>query len=288
MTYARLAPPPLIDRDHMVGGLFVKECRPLNTTQLAAPILMAHGSSHGWWAWRVWQPFFASLGFPTYALSFRNHLGSDPVPEAEYLGLTLDAYVEDLEQVAEWLGVAPILMGHSLGGIVAQKAAERGEARALVLVASIGPAALGAQRPGPPPPLDKPVMPSPEEAKRRWLHDPWPEDRFNEFYACLAPESPGVLAWSGTGRTPVDPARIECPTLCVGGAEDNSYVPPAERLASVYGADWFEQPDAGHDIMLEAAGVDTAQRIGHWLMTRLGLERSPCVEQAEQASFSSS
>lgn len=280
MTYAALAPPPLTERDHMVGPIFVKECRPLNPTQTATPILMAHGSSHGWWAWKVWQPYFAAAGWPTYALSFRNHMGSDPVPEAEYLKLSLMDYVHDLHGVMDWLGRPPVLMGHSLGGIVAQKAAETRTAAALVLVASIGPAAIGQQRPGPPPAADRLVMPSPEEVRRRWLHDPWPEARFNDFYACLAPESPGVLAWSGAGRTDVDATKIACPTLCVAASDDRSYAPTAERLARVYGADWFEQPDAGHDMMLESAGIDAAQRINHWLVTRIGLERSPCVATA--------
>lgn len=280
MTFARLAPPELIDRDHRVGRIFVKECRPLDTTQLTTPILMLHGSGHGWWAWRRWQPFFAAAGWPTYALSFRNHMDSDPVPEAEYLNLSLQAYVDDAFEVMDWLGRPPILFGHSLGGIVAQKAAESRDAAALVLVASIGPSQIGVQRPGPPPPPDRPVMPSRDEARARWLHDPWPEDRFNDFYACLAPESPGVLAWSGTGRTEIDPAKIACPVLCVGGADDRSYVPKAEQLARVYGADWFEQPDAGHDMMLEAAAIDAAQRVNHWLVGRLGLGRTPCVRTA--------
>lgn len=282
MTFASLAPPPLIDRDHMAGGLFIKECRPLNPTQTATPLLLAHGSNHGWWAWRKWQPFFAAAGWPTYAFSFRNHLGSDATPEAEYLALDLQDYVDDLAAVLAWIGAPTVVIGHSLGGIVAQKAAESHDLAALVLVASIGPAQLGAQRPGPPPPVDKPVMPSPDEARARWLHDPWPDDRFNDFYACLAPESPGVLAWSGTGRTQVDPDRIACPVLCVGGADDRTYAPKAERLAEVYGADWFEQPDAGHDMMLEAAAIDTAQGVQHWLTSRLGLGRTPCIKTAER------
>ena len=282
MTFARLAPTELIDRDHRVDPLFVKECRPLNPSQLATPILMLHGSSHGWWAWRRWQPWFAAAGWPTYALSFRNHMDSEPVPDAEYCGLDLMAYVEDAFAAMDWLGRTPVLMGHSLGGIVAQKAAEARELAALILVASIGPSQLGQQRPGPPPAPDKLVMPSKDEARARWLHDPWPDDHFNAFYECLAPESPGVLAWSGTGRTEVDPDRIGCPVLCVGGAVDNSYVPKAERLARVYGADWFEQPDGGHDMMLEAAGADAAIRINHWLVSKLGLGRTPCVAMAER------
>ena len=280
MSYAQISPQSLIDNDHMVGSLFVKECRPLNLTQLTTPILMVHGSNHGWWAWRVWQPFFATAGWPTYALSLRGHYGSEPVQERDFLNLTMSDYVEDVASISRWLGRAPILMGHSLGGIVVQKAAETVNSAAIALIASIGPSAIGKQRPGPPPPIDKVVLPDKAEALNRWMHDPWPEDRFNEFYECLTPESPGVLATSGTGLTDVNPDLIKCPILCVGGKEDKSYVPKAEKLAQIYGADWFEQPDAGHDMMLESAAIDVAQRINHWLIDRLGLDRSPRVETA--------
>lgn len=283
MTFADLAPAPLIDRDHMVNGLFVKECRPLNLTQMTTPIIMVHGANHGWWAWKHWQPFFAAAGWATYAFSFRGHSNSFMPPEEEYLNATIFDYVDDLEAVMKWLGCPAVLMGHSLGGIVAQKAAEGADVAALIPVAAIGPSQIGAQRLGPPPPMDRTVMPAPHEARARWLHDPWPEDRFNQFYASLSPESPGVLAWSGTGRTEIDPTKVDCPILCVGGAYDGTYAPKAEKLAAVYGAEWFELPDAGHNMMLEAAGTDAAQRINHWLVDRLGLERTPCVLKADHA-----
>ena len=47
-------------------------------------------------------------------------------------------------------------------------------------------------------------------------------------------------------------------------------------------ADWFEQPDAGHDMMMEAASIDTAQRINQWLISTLDLERSPAIQTAER------
>ena len=280
MTFAKLSPQLLIDNDHMVNSLFVKECRPLNPTQLTTPILMVHGSNHGWWAWRVWQPFFAAAGWPTYALSLRGHYGSASVNENDFLNLTMSDYVEDIASVARWLGKPPVLIGHSLGGIVVQKAAETVSSAAIALIASIGPSAIGRQRPGPPPPMDKPVFPTKAEALERWMYDPWPEERFDQFYECLTPESPGVLATSGTGLTDVNAELIKCPVLCVGGSEDRSYVPKPEKLAEIYNADWFEQPDAGHDMMLESASLDVAQQINQWLIGKLGLDRSSKIKKA--------
>lgn len=283
MSMLSLEPPALREADHRVegpaGGLFVKECGPARPTQIAPPLLMLHGACHGWWVWRKWQPFFAAAGWRTFAMSLRNHSGSDPVPEADYLRLSVRDYVADVLAVCRWLGRPPALMGHSMGGIVAQKAAEEADLAALIPVAAIGPAQLGRQNPAEIDP-GRPIMHAPDAARRRWFHEDLPDDLFARFYAALVPESPGVMRETGMGRTPVDPTRIGCPVLCVGGEHDATYVPRADRLAAVYGGDWIAVPDAGHNMMLESMALDVAQRINQWLLSKIDLPRVPAPRPA--------
>src|ERR1700724_1114730 len=78
----------------------------------------------------------------TIAASRRGRLGVGPGRAA---GLRFDSYVEDTAAVLGTLPGKPILVGHSLGGLVAQRLAELGRARALVLLASAPPAMLTAQ-----------------------------------------------------------------------------------------------------------------------------------------------
>jgi pimeloyl-ACP methyl ester carboxylesterase len=271
--------PGLHQADHKVGSLFVRECGPAQPTQIGTPILFVHGAQHGWWFWRRWQPFFAQAGFRTFAMSLRNHTGSDPMPEADYLALTVFDYVDDVLAVCRWIGGPVVLVGHSMGGIVVQKAAETADLAALILCASIGPAALGVANPNPPDPT-KPVRSPPDTARARFLYDPMDDATFADFYAALCAESPGVMAWTGTGRTETDPAKIRCPILCIGAEHDRTYVPKAERLAEVYGAEWIEVADAGHNYAMESVAIDVAQRLLQWLLTRVPMPRVPMPRAA--------
>lgn len=178
------------ERDHSVHGLFVKEFAPKGTDRRGAPIVMVHGGSHGWWAFEQWQLFFAEKGWTTYALSVRNYTDSYSVPFSEYVRLKVSDYVDDVLTVVEWIGESPVLLGHSMGGIVVQKASERVKPQALVLVAPVAPGSMGVLR-GPLPP-DKTVLPSREDVRRLWFRA-IDDKTLLSVYERLVPESP--LTW---------------------------------------------------------------------------------------------
>ena len=90
----------------------------------------------GAWMWEPYQSLLARHGYETHALNLRGHHGSRPVPDIGKV--PIDAYVEDALQVARAVG-NPIIIGHSLGGLIAQEVAEHGACRALVLIGSAPP-----------------------------------------------------------------------------------------------------------------------------------------------------
>lgn len=227
-----------------------------------AHILLIPGSGHGWWAWRDWTPALAACGFGAHALSFPNHTDAPALPEREYCALTVHDYVARVQRIAEGLSGPVVLVGHSLGGVVAQVAAGDMELAALILVASAGPRQLGRTRLHDFP-ADRPVVFDPDTARARWFADAEPEV-VDWAIAQVSPESPGVLNGSG-GRAEVDPARITCPVLVVKAGRDASSVPPGERLAALYGATLLEVPEAGHDLMLERSALRTVRRVIAWL-----------------------
>ena len=64
------------------------------------------------------MPFFSAHGVETYAISLRAHGGSDPVHGAT---CTLAQQLSDVASVVASLSVPPILVGHSLGGLIVQR-----------------------------------------------------------------------------------------------------------------------------------------------------------------------
>ncbi len=250
------------ERDHNVEGLFVKEVSPASTGEAGLPIVMVHGGSHGWWAFEQWQPFFAARGRSTFALSLRNHTHSYSVPLHDYLRLQVSDYVEDFLAVIEWIGEAPIFMGHSMGGIIVQKAAERSNPAALVLVAPVPPGSMGALRA--PLPSDRTVLPDCETVRRLWFHV---IDDKTLLSVCerLVPESPSVMNDYGNGGLAVDVAAFHCPILVMGGDRDRSGLPSARSVAEFLGAESVLLPNCGHEVMLEPNSLQAAAAIEDWL-----------------------
>jgi pimeloyl-ACP methyl ester carboxylesterase len=254
------------ETEYAVHGLFVKGIARIEPTCLNTPILMVHGACHGWWAYRKWLPFFAAAGWRVYSMSLRNHSGSYSVPEETYQKLAVDDYAEDVLKVLAWIDQPAILIGHSMGGITVQKAAEQANLRALILLASVGPGQLGAIRD--PLPLDKTFMFSPEQARDIWFYkidDP----SFNAIYQQLVPESVSVINHYSTGELRIDRSRIRCPIFVIGAEYDRTVVHNFQSIAEFYNGDRLLVPDAGHDFMLEPAAIDVAISINHWLLSVL-------------------
>lgn len=259
--------PRLLIREHVVDGLFVKEVRPGAPGGHTTPILMVHGGLHGWWAWESWLGFFAAAGWSCFAMSLRNHTGSHSVPAEEFLGLTTADYAADARAVMRWIGTPPVLLGHSMGGIVVQKAAEAMPAAALVLLAAVGPGQLGKMRD--PLPLDRPFAPGAETLRAMWFRE-IEDDAFARFHARLVPESPGVLNDYSGGGVPIDRAAIACPVLAISGEFDRTPVHPAPDIAAFYGGDSIVVPGAAHNLMMESPSLPVAIRINQWLLDKLG------------------
>jgi len=254
------------EAQYAVDGLFVKGISRIEPTCLNTPILLVHGACHGWWAYRKWLPFFAAAGWRVYSMSLRNHSGSYSVAEETYQKLAVDDYAEDVLKVLAWIDQPAILIGHSMGGITVQKAAEQANLRALILLASVGPGQLGAIRD--PLPLDKTFMFSPEQARDIWFYkidDP----SFNAIYQQLVPESVSVMNHYSTGDLRIDRSRIRCPIFVIGAEHDRTVVHNFQSIAEFYNGDRLLVPDAGHDFMLEPAAIDVAISINHWLLSVL-------------------
>jgi pimeloyl-ACP methyl ester carboxylesterase len=270
----KLSAVPVYEKDHRVDGLFVKEVGPGEATSIATPILMVHGACHGWWAYHKWMSFFAAAGWRCYSMSLRNHPGSYAVAEEKFLQLKVEDYAADVADVLNWINMPTVLVGHSMGGIVVQKTAERISPAVMVLLASVGPGQLGKIRD--PLPAERPFMFTAAQAREIWFHR-IEDDEFKRIYARLVPESTSVINQYSSGELRVDRSKIHCPVLAVGAEFEQTVVHRDRAIADFYGADRLIVPDAGHDFFLEPAAIDAAIRVNHWLLSSLPLEGLPIV-----------
>ncbi|MBI2242165.1 MAG: alpha/beta fold hydrolase [Magnetospirillum gryphiswaldense] len=105
------------------------------------PLLFVHGSYSAAWIWtKDFMPYFAAAGWDCHALSLRGHGGSDGTVE----WASLADYVADVAWAVDQLDTPPVLIGHSMGGLVAQHVVAAGHAAAgMVLLASTPPSGLG-------------------------------------------------------------------------------------------------------------------------------------------------
>jgi pimeloyl-ACP methyl ester carboxylesterase len=99
-------------------------------------VLCLHGLFAAGWVFDDFLSRAAARGYEGAALSFRGHAPSAPV---ENLGrVTVADYIADASAAAATLD-RPIVVGHSLGGLVALMLAKMGLVRAAVLVAPAPP-----------------------------------------------------------------------------------------------------------------------------------------------------
>jgi len=106
------------------------------------PLLFVHGGYCDAWCWEPYfLPWFASRGYPAYAISLRGH-GASGGGESLFVA-SVDDYVADVERVRAALPASPVLIGHSMGAAVIERMLATVEVPAAALLAPVPPAGLG-------------------------------------------------------------------------------------------------------------------------------------------------
>jgi pimeloyl-ACP methyl ester carboxylesterase len=102
-----------------------------------SPLILVHGAANSAQVWTFWQAELARRGWASHALDLRGHGGSEP---AGVENARMADYADDVTAVARTLRQRPILLGWSMGGLVAMMAAAACDARAWVGLAPSTPA----------------------------------------------------------------------------------------------------------------------------------------------------
>jgi len=227
-----------------------------------------HGGS---WYLRSWLYAAAHAGWDAWALNLRGHHGSRPVPNLGRVSV-LD-YVEDVHDCLRTLREA-VVIGHSMGGLVAQKAAEGGRVRAAVFAASAAPKGIRVvtlpllvrmPRYAVPILRSRPFTIGPDDAAALLGNRLTPAQQA-WAYPQLVPESGRAAREMALGSIAVDPAGIRCPTLVLGAEHDR--ITPASvqrKIAARYGSEYIEAAGHAHMVMLEEGWERPFGEVLSWL-----------------------
>lgn len=247
-------------------------------------LVFIHGMWGSTWCWQAFSQFFAQRGYQCLTPTLRYHdLAPEQAPYSELGTVGLQDYADDLAALINTLPEKPILIGHSMGGLLAQMLAERQLCQAAILLTPASPAGINALTPS--------VIKSFWRVQSTWSF--WtkpmkltfdeacysilqllPVEQQQEAYRHFVYES-GQAAFE-IGYWPFDLERasrvneylVRCPLLVVAGGQDRLTPPSVVRkVAQKYPnvATYMEFPRHAHWLIAEEGWEEIAACCEAWL-----------------------
>lgn len=259
------------------GLVLVVERPAADAAPARAPLLFVHGIFVGAGSLAGAQRFLAGRGHASAAVQLRGRFGSRPVAR---LGATPIAdYVRDVLDASAWaeraFGGPPVLVGHSMGGLLVQKALEAGvRAPAAVLVCPAPPRGILAltlriaRRMAsylPAMALSRSVSFRRHDAFALALNQVPAARRDAMYERDFVPDSGRALRELALG-VPVDARRVRVPMLALTGGDDR-FVPPGtvRRVAARYGATCLKYAAHGHVLLQEPGAERPLGDLATWI-----------------------
>lgn len=246
---------------------------------------------HGAWAcgdsWGPARAAFEERGYTVHSPTLRHH--ELPLPEgAQKVGpLSLRDYTDDLVAVVDSLDSPPLIVGLSLGGLLAQLVAARIRHAGVIAVCPVPAAGIFTATPTTlrsvgsiygshylkPRPWASPLYPPTWQRFRRWIANAQTEDAAREFFGQLVCESGRAFCeiffpFADRAKAAnVNFAAVPTPVLVIRGEHDR-VVPPqiAPKTAARYQrGTYVEIPRADHLAFSGDALPATMAAIDDWI-----------------------
>lgn len=264
---------------------------------MSKTILMIHGVGSSADAFVKLAPAFRERGWRVETPTLRPELRRHENPPPELAKVSLGDYVDDVIRIAKRLtaedGTPPLVLGHSMGGLLAQKLAEAGVVRGAVLVTPASPPdAVGARSLAQAFTFANILFTGKPQARSHRIWKPgftWgvmnrvPKSRHADLWKGNLYDSGRVYAdlaypHEDPNRTAfVDETRVKVPMLVIGGALDRTTpIDGVRKVAAKYakvGADYREYATNAHWIVDEPGTDAVIADIFAWIAAR-GVEEA--------------
>jgi pimeloyl-ACP methyl ester carboxylesterase len=249
---------------------------------MSKTIVMVHGANCGGWCFDEFRKVFEARGFTCHAPDLIGHGAEKETGRGALASVGMADYRAQMTAFVKALPEKPILLGHSMGAVIAQQLASDGLAEKLVL-ASPAPRAGIVPPTGPEKQLCQDLMsigpfwtrsldPNFDLACHYTLNL-LPKDEQRIVFDRFGPESGRALfetffwMFDQSGATIVDTDAVRCPLLSLSGAQDNIVsLETARETASAYNqTEFWELKDHAHMLLIEPGAGEIAARIADWL-----------------------
>ena len=242
----------------------------------STPLLFIHGALHAAWCWEAhFLDYFAQHGFAAHAVNLRGHGNSEGREKLRWTRIA--DFVDDLTNAVNDLPSAPILIGHSMGGVVIQHYLENHFVPGAVLLTTPPPSGLvgtalriAKRRPLVFAKLNLtlslyPLVATPALAREAFFSKDLPEEELRRYWKLMQDDA--FLGFLDMVRLDLpNPANVTTPILVLGAGRDNMLTPAEVRAtARAYNTRAEFIAGVAHNVMLESRWQAVADRILLWL-----------------------
>ncbi|MBN9022514.1 MAG: alpha/beta fold hydrolase [Rhizobiales bacterium] len=234
------------------------------------PVVLIHGACSQPAHFAAWQAMFAEAGYDCRVPALPGHA---PVARATLRSAGFSTYVTALRTVVADLDRPPVLVGHSMGALVARMVAAEHDVAGLVLLAPLPGGRVPVTRAALPyfamlapfVALGQPFRPW-RSAIRRLALSGLPEDERDGIAAGFVPESGRAYRDLVLGRAKVRRRAIRAPMLVLHG-EDDRLIPPAvaRGIAGKHGAEERLLPGRGHWLLAPSLVPSVGRIARDWI-----------------------
>lgn len=257
-----------------LGSLPCREALPDVPAQ-RRPLLLIHGLGGGIWGWENFQNYFAAHGVASYALELPGH-GREGVTARPVGKYSLETYALHVAAAQRDLGRC-VVIGHSMGGLIAQKLAESQPQDGYVFLASAPPWHMFRSAYWPMwqrllrhpwkeivlPALGQPFLMD-NALQDELVNNRIPAELREAIRQQDVPDSGRASMQMVIGLVSVDRACVHSPCLVSGGLHDRLIPPPEQRrLAAFYDCP-LHMHDSGHMLMIEPGWENVAASVLQW------------------------